>query len=221
MTDPARNCPEELLVFYVNATLDGDGLRQVEEHLRTCLDCRREVEELGALRRDIQQTAPAPPAGGLDRLLTAVGAEGETPEGPGRRRWRPEILGLVAACLAVAVAVTVWLPREPMPTVPRSGDGDTEAPLRSTVDPDTPLPRDGFVLSWEAQPPWEESSFSVVVTTEALDPVAEIHGLEETRFQVPPDALADLPAGARLLWRLEAVHPEAGRRTEVFRARLE
>lgn len=225
MKPPTQSHPSELLPWLVNGTLEGDERLEVEEHLRSCLVCRREVEQLRDLRREVRRTAPSPPAGGLERLLEEVGVRGARIPRSGRRRiqlrpWLP----LLAAAAVAAVAVGVWLPRTGQgPQGPPAGEraGTEAAVLRSQVDPELPLPRRDFVLSWETEPAWREARFSVTVTTEALTLVAEAHGLEQTRYRVPPEALAAVPAGARLFWRLAAVRPDGARRTEIFPARLE
>lgn len=222
MTRPALSHPSELLPWYVNGTLEGDELHEVEEHLRSCVACRREVEELRELRRGIQRSAPRPPAGRLERLMDALEAERKGPRRSGPERWRRLAAATVmAATVVAAVGLGVWQrwsPQKP-PAGERAGN-ETEV-LHSLVEPEATLPRQAFVLRWEAEPPWEDARFSVTVRTEDLTLVAEAHGLEETRYEVPAEALAALPAGARLFWWVEAVRPDGARRTEVLEVRLE
>lgn len=224
MTQPALSHPSELLPWYVNGTLDGEELREVEEHLRSCLACRREVEELRELRQGVQQAAPQPPPGGLERLMDEVRAERREPPRSGRRhwRWRAAATMMMAATVVAAVGLGVWRPWSPQkPQVAQRAGNETEV-LRSRVDPEEALPRQAFVLSWEVEPTWQDARFSVTVTAEDLTLVAEAHGLEETRYEVPAEALAALPAGARLLWRVEAVRPDGAQlRSPTFRVNLD
>lgn len=222
MTQPALSHPSELLPWYVNGTLEEDELREVEEHLRSCVACRREVEEWGELRRGVQQAAPQPPPGGLERLMDELATGGRELGHRGAGLWRPLATGLIAATVVTAVGLGVWRPWSPQkPQVAQRAGSATEA-LRSLVDPEATLPRQAFVLRWETEPPWEDARFSVTVTTEDLTLVAEVHGLEKTRYEVPAKALAALPAGARLFWWVEAVRPDgARRRTKAFEVRLE
>jgi len=221
VTQPAPSHPSELLPWYVNGTLEGEELLEVEQHLRSCLTCRREVEELRELRRGVQQAAPEPPPGDLERLMEEVGAERRGPPRSGIRFWGPLATGLIAATMVAAVGLSVWWGWSPQkPRVAQRAGNETEV-LRSRIDPEEALPQQAFVLSWEAEPPWRDARFSVTVTTEDLTPVAAAHGLEETSYEVPAEALAALPAGARLLWRVEAVRPDGTLRKKVFQARLE
>jgi len=222
MTRPALSHPSELLPWYVNGTLEGDELREVEEHLRSCVACRREVEELRELQREVQRSAPRPPAGGLERLMDELEAGRKEPRRSNFERWRPLATGLIAATVVTAVGLGVWRPWSPQEPQVAQRAGDETETLRSLVDPEAALPRRAFVLRWEAEPPWREARFSVTLTTKDLTPVAEAHGLEETRYEVPAEALAALPAGAQLFWWVEAVRPDgARRRTKAFEARLE
>jgi len=236
-SDPSH--PRELLPWLVNGTLEPNARREVEEHMRSCLACRREVEELRELRREVKQQAPAPPDGGLGRLLQEVqGAPGTRESGrerpdrrdrahkTGHRAWRPVlpvwVPALVAATVVLAVGLGVWRPwnvEDPPPVQERAGE--TADALRSALGPEEALPRDAFVLDWEVGSSWEGARFSVTVTRDDLTLVAEAHGLEETHFEVSAEALASLPTGARLFWRVEAVRPDDARRAEVFTARLE
>jgi anti-sigma factor RsiW len=224
VTQPALSHPSEILPWFVNGTLEGEELRDVEEHLRSCLTCRREVKELRELRRGVQRAAPQPPPGGLERLMDEVGAERRGPGPPrsGIRFWRPLATGLIAATMMAAVGLGIWRPWSPQkPQVAQRAGNETEL-LRSLVDPEQTLPRQAFVLSWEVEPTWQDARFSVIVTREDLTPVAEAYGLEETRYEVPAEALAALPAGARLFWRVEAVRPDGTRfRSPTFRVSLD
>lgn len=210
--------PDDLLSWLVNDTLEGKERRRVEEHLRSCLRCRREVEELRALRRDVARAAPRPSAGGLERFLAAVEAERG-----GRRPWfRRAWAGAAAAAAAVAVAVGMasWPPAGPRPPAEERSAARPQA-ARPLVGPEEALPRDDFRLRWEAAPGWRQARFAVTVTTEDLTPVAQVEGLETGEYRVPAEALAVVPTGARLFWRLEAERPDGERWTQVFQARLE
>lgn len=219
MSDATLEHPSELIPWYVNGTLEGEELRRVEEHLASCLVCRRDIEELRELRRELGEAAPAPPGEpGLARLLEAV-ETGDAGARPGRGRFRPWVMA-AAAVLAAAVGVALWQPWSPKtPVVERAGE-ETEV-LRPLVGLEEGLPRNAFVLRWQVAPEWQGAHFSVTVTAEDLTPVAEAWGLEATQYRVPAKALAELPPGARLFWRLEAVRPDGAQLEKTFRARLE
>jgi len=221
MTRPEFNHPEELLPWLVNGTLEGEELRRVEEHLRSCLTCRREVDELRRLRREIQAASDVSPSEtpGLERLLAEV--EAERPRPRSRRWFRPWQPMLAAAVLAAVVGIGVWPPwNQQGPPITERAGVDAEV-LRPLVGAEEALPRQVFVLRWQAVPEWREARFSVIVTAEDLTPVVEVHGLEVTEYQVPPEALAALPPGSRLFWRVQAVRSNGARWTEVFKVRVE
>ncbi|MGQ9477676.1 MAG: zf-HC2 domain-containing protein [Candidatus Bipolaricaulia bacterium] len=71
-----------LLPWYVNETLVGTELAEVERHLRRCRRCRAEVEGLkklkGGLERALEELQPA--EGLLERTLTLIEAETELEE---------------------------------------------------------------------------------------------------------------------------------------------
>lgn len=57
----AEQHPDDLLPWYVNATLDPQERQHVEAHLQGCERCRRELEFLRAVRETARQPGEAPP----------------------------------------------------------------------------------------------------------------------------------------------------------------
>lgn len=220
MSPAALEHPSEQLPWYVNGTLEGEELRRVEEHVASCLACRREIEKLRRLRQELKEAAPTSPGeAGLARLLEAVEKQDVEPR-PRRSQSWPWMTAAAAAVLATSVGVGLWHPWSPgVPVEERAGE-EAEV-LRPRVGPEEVLPRDAFVLRWQVAPEWEGARFSITVTAEDLTPVAEARGLEETEYRVPAEALAGVPPGARLFWRLEALRPDGKRLEKTFRARLE
>jgi hypothetical protein len=101
------------------------------------------------------------------------------------------------------VIVTPRLLRESPPVTLRSGQ---EAAIRSLLEPGQRLSRDGFVLRWSGAP--EGSTYTVQVVTANLDSLDEARGLAAAEYRVPPEKLSGLPAGAQVLWRVEARGPD-------------
>lgn len=120
-------------------------------------------------------------------------------EATGRRsvRWLPAAVMGLAAALIVAVGVrAILVNRTPADTF-RAG----VAPIvESTIPSDALLPRDAVVLRWRPGP--VGSRYAIRVTTEDLKVLATASDLTAAEFTVPRDALAPVPAGARLLWQV-------------------
>jgi hypothetical protein len=90
--------------------------------------------------------------------------------------------------------------------------------VRSLV-PDAPVPRQHFALRWSDA--GQGARYSLTVTTADLAPVFSRTGLLETEALVPEEALAKLPAGAELVWTVEALLPDGTRLSSpAFVARL-
>lgn len=192
----------------VSGALPPAEVRALVEHIAACADCAEDWRIARELEAEAEEDAVSPAV--FERREAAA-----HPAAPGRPRWAGLTRwGAVAAAAVVALlAAAVWLTpdRWPLgvdePPVYRQAE-DAEA-IRSLVPAEEPLPRDEAVLAWAGGP--EGSTFDLLVSTEELEPVAEASGLEEPRYRIPPEDLADLPPGAEILWRVEAVGPD-GRR---------
>jgi len=128
-----------------------------------------------------------------------------------------------APLLAVAAAViAVWAlrpPPDPVDPSPAPYRDATPAAVRTALPADSPLPRAAFVLRWEAV---DDGRYTVSVSTEAAKLITHVQGLRETSFHVPEASLADVPSGAKLLWRVEVVRPDGSRdKSATFVAVLE
>jgi hypothetical protein len=177
--------------------------------------------------------AESPPAGRDDDLLLHLGecgacaaawrvareldrddvAEREAREtGRASTGWRSARLrwGAAAALLIAAAALGVIFigPWTTEPPVYRTQEGYRLLP--SGEDGES-LPRGSFVLRWTAGP--VGSTYDVRVTSEELDLLARGSRLEQPTFQVPAEALEELPSGARIFWQVTAHLPD-GRRVD-------
>ena len=122
---------------------------------------------------------------------------------PGRtpRSWAPAWIGL-AALLVMAVGVgLVQFSRSPVDTFREAGRYVVE----SLVTSDATLPRDAFVLRWKGGP--DGSRYQVRVTTEDLRVLTTATELTSPELKVPPELLADLAPGARVLWQVVVALP--------------
>ena len=125
--------------------------------------------------------------------------------------------GLAAAVLLVVAVVAVVQDRRQPPPAMRASEGVS---IRSLIAEDTPLPRNECVLRWSAGP--EGALYDVRVGTRELRTLVRERELERPEFTVPEESLSELPSGAKILWRVEALLPD-GRRisSETFVARIE
>ncbi len=172
------------------------------------------AEELGALLRRAREE---PAVAEAWRMAQAVHAEvvdeaneaapsGEVVAGPTHWWRRPAVVGMGAAvALAAAVLLVVQTGEVPREGGPMRAE---TAELASTLS-STELPRDHAILRWTATD--DGSVYSVTVTTDALQPVAQTGGLRTPEWQIPVDTLTAFPVGTVVLWRVEALLPDGTR----------
>ncbi len=102
----------ELLPWFVNRTLASRDARMVENHLGTCLDCRREVEHLKILAAQIGSARPDSACdAALRRLHARMNAR---PRAAARLPWASAavlvlVVGLVALLSTNAESSVAWL----------------------------------------------------------------------------------------------------------------
>jgi hypothetical protein len=170
-------------------------VREIVQHTAVCAACAEDWRLARILQtEDAATTAAAPPA----PLRFA-------PRFHRMRNW-----GLAAAAALALVFIGVqWFQR------PQPGSGTyrgEQATIRSLVVEGRALPRDRFVLKWSAPAgATAGAAYAVEASTEDdLRVVASAEGLKATEYQVPASAFAGLPAGSRLLWKVEADLPAGG-----------
>ncbi|MGZ3480021.1 MAG: hypothetical protein ACXU81_06705 [Myxococcaceae bacterium] len=157
----------------------------------------------------------------LARELAAAGAEAGAPAPViPLARFRPArwLVG-AGALAAAAVLALVLLPRFGMRETPPILRGVNEPMLRPAADAGL-LSRTHPVLRWTGAP--YGSRYSVVVSTRDLTVLYRKSGLTAPELEIPAEALSGVPAGADLVWRVEAIAP-GGRRLSsgAFLSRLE
>ncbi|MGZ6131038.1 MAG: hypothetical protein ACXWLF_03380 [Myxococcaceae bacterium] len=157
----------------------------------------------------------------LARELSAAGAEAGAPAPViPLARFRPArwLVG-AGALAAAAVLAFVLLPRSGMRETPPILRGVNEPMLRPAPDAGL-LSRTHPVLRWTGAP--YGSRYSVVVSTRDLTVLYRKSGLNVPELEIPAEALSGVPAGADLVWRVEAIAP-GGRRLSsgAFLSRLE
>jgi anti-sigma factor RsiW len=190
-----EECPSpETLWAAVRGELPPSALREVVDHTARCAACAEDWRLAVEVNR--QATAEAETAPG--KLI--VGRFG---------RFRPMV---TAAALAAGLLVAVGIYREAIgPTQAPTYRESQQAQVRSLLPAGQTLPRQGAVLRWT--PVAGATSYDVSVSTEDLRQIATAPGQTAAEYRLPPAALAGLPAGTKLLWRVDAVFPDGHRVT--------
>lgn len=182
----AEGCPETSRIWEAQAgALTAFETRSVVEHTTRCPTCA----ETWRVARGLNDGAEEP-----------------------SRRQRSWMKPLLAAAAAIVVAMGVWVtfpPRVEQGT-PVLRESRVE-PIRALIDPEQPLSRDEFRLSWS--PVAEGAVYVVRVTTDSFEPIYTSDEARETECVVPPSALAHLAQGTRLMWQVEAVRIDGRRVT--------
>lgn len=196
---------------------------RIAEHIASCGSCalawRIAAELAGTLEARPEPAAvpgafrgPIPPAS-----RTVPGRRSAS-----RRAARAvRIAGVAAAVLLGAVGVGVMLrgPADPSRAY-RALPGAVRADaIRPLVPVDAVVPRSEARLAWTPGP--EGCLYHVRIATESLRVLARARGLSRPEYVVPADALAPLPAGARVLWQVDVVTPDGQRIvSDTFAVRL-
>lgn len=183
-------CPEPDRIWEaVRGELPPDEVREIVDHVAACPSCAEDWRIAMAFEEESR---------------TAGNDEGDEEDAnvlrPPVSRFRP----WMAAAAAALVLTVVGIQMRPEKPVYR-GDGDTVA-TQATPS----AARGSFVLAW--QPAAGAESYELLVTTSELLTVADPKGLTATQYQVPESALAGLPAGTLLHWRVTAVFPDGSRK---------
>ncbi|HEV7509353.1 MAG TPA: hypothetical protein VGS07_31040 [Thermoanaerobaculia bacterium] len=191
-----EDCPSpETLWSAVRGELPPQALREVVDHTARCAACAEDWR----LAVEVSRQAEAEEETASGRLPgnVVVGRFGRLGS------WRS---AAAAVALAASLLVAVGIYREAaVPSQPTYRESQ-QATVRSLLAAGQALPRQAAVLRWT--PLAGATSYDVSVSTEDLRQVASAQGQTATAYQLPQDALAGLPPGAKLLWLVDAVFPD-------------
>jgi hypothetical protein len=214
---PREDCPAPDRIWAaVQLELPADERAAIIDHTVACPSCAeawRLAMELGS-----SESRLASEDAGSDsrRLAPGPALEAQAPgpapiRKPARAGAREELAArlqspvawalLSAATLVVAAGLVFVLRPSTSPVAPIERDSGAGL-LRSQLQEGAFLPREAFLLRWTPGP--DGTRYDVTVTTAALDPIAEARSLERPEYRIPPERLAGLAPGARLLWRVVA-----------------
>jgi hypothetical protein len=192
--EPAACPAPEKIWDAVQGALPADEVREIVLHTAACSACAEDWRLAHTLQTEGAATAVAPPA----PLRFA-------PRFNRLRNW-----GLAAAAALAVAFVGLHRFQKPQPPTGSIYRGE-QVTIRSQVAEGQTLPRDRFLLKWSAPAgAVAGTTYAVEVSTEDLRVLSSAEGLKATEYQVPASALAGIPAGSRLLWKVETDLPEIG-----------
>ncbi len=182
---PGPSCPSaERLWSAANGEADPQQTRSIVAHTSQCGAC----SEAWRIAADLAEASGA----GSRRPL------------PRRASLGPWLV-LAASVVGVGLLVVLTPGPEPPPSPAEYRDVENDVAIRSALPDGAALPRGDFVLRWSAVP--TAAAYDVEVAAEDLTPLRAFRGLGATECRVPPDALATVPEGGRVVWRVSARLP--------------
>lgn len=190
--DPA-SCPSpETIWSAVRGELPAPQMEAVVDHVAACAACAEDWRLAAEIGRQEERAAIGP-----GKVI------------PGRfGQWRPLA---AAAALAAGLLIAVGVYQTQHPTQAPIYREAQHAGIRSLLPEGQALSREAAVLRWS--PLAGAVSYDVQVSTEDLRAVATAKGQTATEYRIPQSALTGLPAGARLLWQVDAVKPDGTHET--------
>jgi hypothetical protein len=188
-------CPSpEKIWEAVRGELPPAEVRAIVEHTAVCSACAEDWRLAMALQRPPEAASNVIPA--AERFSA----------GRRLRNW-----GLAAAAVLGLSVVGLQFARQANDGAIYRGGQET---IQSLVEEGQSLPREQFLLRWSA-PETPGATYDVEVSTEDLRVIASGDDLREPQLLVPASSLAGMPAGTRLLWKVDADLPEGGHRTST------
>jgi len=137
-----------------------------------------------------------------------VGATTDPTASPRAWRWTAQSLAAAAVLIVGTTIGLVSLRDQHAVEQFRSSPGYV---VQSRVPDDGALPREAFRLQWAPGP--DGSRYRIRVTAEDLAVLAFAADLDAPEFLVAAPLLAHLPAGATVLWQVDAYLPDGDRVT--------
>jgi len=190
--EPSPSCPlpETFFDATMGALPSAETLKLIE-HSVSCASCSQAFRLARELAAELEP-APLPL-----RLRDGISRDGIS----------PALRKTLLAITGLAAAAALFLVVRPSPTPVYRADA---VELASRLDTQ-PIPREQFVLRWSALA--AGTRYSVNVATPDLNVLFARGGLMQAEVQVPASALAKVPAGGQVVWRVTALLAD-GRRIE-------
>lgn len=189
------------------AAIEGEAAieqrQELIDHIATCPSCAADW-------RAAYQMGARPPAGWRTFFRRWAGAKLSSEGsftfpipglGGGAVAMQRRVLLSMATVLALVLTVYILVPSSPPP--PFRG-------IQSALPANVPLDRENCWLRWKEQ---EGAIYNLTVTTDSLEPVVTVQGLQEPQYLLREKELAKVSADDRLLWLVEATLPSGQRIT--------
>ena len=185
-----ESCPAPDTIWAaVRGELPPAELRAVLDHTASCAACAEDWRLAVELDRQSAEQAGTVPG----RVIQ--GRFG---------RWR-SMAGAAALAAGLLIGVGIYRGGD----VGQPGYRGTGTEVHSLLPEGQALPRQAPVLRWT--PLAGATAYDVSVSTEDLSEIASAKDQTAAEYRLPASALAGLPAGAKLLWRVDAVFPDGHR----------
>jgi anti-sigma factor RsiW len=123
----------ELLPWLVNGTLGAPERDAVEEHVRTCIVCRREIKEQQRLHTTVRarRTADVSAEAGFDRMNRELDDAARTRQAWSKRSAALAPFAVAAAAGLAALAILLWL--TPLPGLENNAYSTLATPAASNA----------------------------------------------------------------------------------------
>ena len=162
----------------------------------------RLTREMVAAQAGEDQVAVETPAAEVVSFPAPDAREKRPPSTKVPSRWRTTLAA--AALLVLAGGVWLQLPRGPEGPAPYRQGPEAELAIETPIANGTVMERSAVELRWTS---FDGARYELLMTTQELDVVVEERFLETASLQVEEGALHGVPAGATLIWQVEAVLP--------------
>jgi hypothetical protein len=184
--DPADCPPADRIWLAVRGELPPAEMRALVEHMAVCSACAEDWRIAVAFEKESR----------------AVPDHAYQPARSIVARIRPWLTAAAAALVLTVAGIELHQPQKP--AIYRGVNQTVESPLAA----DEALPRERFVLDWNPVP--GAATYDLVVSTKGLRTLANPQGLTATQYQVPASALAGLPSGTEISWRVTPISQDGG-----------
>ncbi len=150
---------------YIEGELTAEQMRELEAHLAECEECRREFDELRALKSAVRSSAQELPEGLHSRIMDAIKAEPK----PKKKALILRRSALSAACFFICLSLTIVITMLPMWNPSNEGGA--------------PLPSDPDFAAGETQ----------TASTEAASKADSMNSPADVTDELQPEALGSVP----------------------------